>query len=346
MSENYKSILERMRKNLPAGSVSVEGTFTGNNLAVVANELARMYSQEIEPLLPRAFTDTAEGEDLDKIGNEIGLIRKSAAYAEATVLISGNPGSYQDILVGADGILFRTDPFMIKEAPVSVRAVCQRAGVIGNVPAGFIKEIKTSGVALTSVNNPEPADGGYEEEKDEDYRIRIQDKKKHQVTGGNRENYRQWAMEISGVRKAKVIDLYDGPGSVGVFIIGDGISVPQSLVKETEEYIETVRPCGARVLVRPAEFIPVHVTASVVLEKQVSIDHVKTDFQEKFQKYLESIAFLYGQKTIVSYLMVLDLLFQTEGVADVVNVRLNDGEKSIVLEETEFPLAGNVVITE
>lgn len=346
MSENYKSILERMRNSLPLDMISVEGTFTGNNLSAVANELARTYSQELDPMLTRAFTATAEGEDLDRIGNEIGLERKAATCAEATVEISGSPGLYDGIIVGAESILFVTDSFQITEDIAVVRAVCQTAGIIGNVPAGFIKEIKTSGVTLETVTNREAASGGYDEEMDDDYRIRIQDKKKNIITGGNRENYRQWAMSVPGVSGAKVIDLYDGPGTVGIYIIGDGRTVPQSLITEIQQYIDFARPCGAGVTVMAAALIQIDISAAVVLEPGAGIDNVKSDFENAFQKYLEGIPFTYGKKTVVSYIRTADLLLQTHGVADVTAITLNGSEESITMEETAFPVSGTITITE
>lgn len=346
MSETYKSILERMRGNLPADTISIEGTFTGNNLSAVANELARMYSQELEPMLPRAFTATAEGEDLDNIGNDIGLERKPATNAEVMVEISGDAGSYQDILVGSEGILFMTDAFTITKEAVKVRAVCLVTGVSGNVPAGFIKEIRTSGVPLYTVTNQEAASGGYDEEKDTDYRIRIAEKKKNQVTGGNRENYRQWALAVSGVSKVKVIDLYDGPGTVAVFIIGDDLLTPPPLLIEVKKYIEAVRPCGAAVSVMAAQMVQIDVTATVVLEQNADLESVKTAFENTFQMYLKGLSFSYGKKTIISYIRMADLLFQIEGVADVTDIVLGGMKKSILMQETEFPLAGIVTLLE
>lgn len=346
MSNSSQEIYERMREGLPDGAAAIEGTFSGNNLLTVSNELARVHSQEIEPLLPRAFAASAEREDLDRIGADINLPRKEATYAEVMVTIQGEPGWYSDILVSADSIVFQTGDFQIGEAgSVETRAVCLKAGSIGNVQPGTIRDIKTNGVTLTSVKNEKAAAEGYDVEPDEQYKQRILAKKQKVVTGGNREQYRQWAVAVEGVSKAKAIDLYDGPGTVGVFIVADGsMAASSDLIEKVSEYIESVRPCGADVSVMSAEAVQISVSAGVILYGK-DTENTQAEFTRLLEGYLQDIPFGEKKKTTISYMRIADLLLKVEGVEDIHNITINGADNSVILEETQFPVVGLVEIT-
>ncbi len=345
MSNTQQEIYMRMRNGLPDGASAIEGTFSGNNLLTVANELARTYSQEIEPMLPRAFAASAEEEDLDRIGEDINLPRKEATCAEVMVTVQGAPGWYSDILVAADSIVFRTDDFQIGESgSTKVRTVCLTAGSIGNVQPGTIRDIKTNGVTLTAVINEEAASEGYDVESDEQYRQRILAKKQKIVTGGNREQYRQWAVSVEGVLKAKAIDLYYGRGTVGVFIVADGGNVASpDLIEKVSDYIEGVRPCGADVTVVSAEAVQISVSAELMLYG-TDTENVRTEFVALLAGYLRGIPFGEKKRTTVSYMRIADLLLKVDGVEDIHSITVNGTNQSVTLEEIQFPIAGIVEI--
>ncbi len=346
MSNTQQEIYARMRAGLPDGASAIEGTFNGNNLLTVANELARIYSQEIDPILPRAFATSADEEDLDRIGKDIGLPRKEATCAEVMVTIQGEPGWYSDILVAADSIVFQTGDFQIGESgSAEVRAACLTAGGIGNVQPGTIRDIKTNGVTLTAVKNESAASEGYDVEADGQYRQRILAKKQKVVTGGNREQYRQWAVSVEGASKAKVIDLYDGPGTVGIYLVADGgLAASPDLIEKVSEYIESVRPCGADVSVMSAEAVQISVSAGAVLYG-TDTENARAEFTKLLEGYLQDIPFGEKKKTTVSYMRIADLLLKVEGVEDIHSITVNGTGSSIILEETQFPVVGLVEIT-
>ena len=54
MSENsFIAILNRMKSRITTEADRREGTWTADNLQAVANELARVYAEDIEDILPR-----------------------------------------------------------------------------------------------------------------------------------------------------------------------------------------------------------------------------------------------------------------------------------------------------
>lgn len=72
----FEAILSRMKASYSGTASTLEGTFTGDLLQAVANELARSYSQELEPVADRAFVARAEGEWLDAVCGNYGISRK------------------------------------------------------------------------------------------------------------------------------------------------------------------------------------------------------------------------------------------------------------------------------
>ena len=54
MSENsFIAILNRMKSRITTEADRREGTWTADNLQAVANELARVYAEDIEDILPQ-----------------------------------------------------------------------------------------------------------------------------------------------------------------------------------------------------------------------------------------------------------------------------------------------------
>ncbi len=73
---SFDEILGRMKQSLGGRFSVIEGTFAGDILQAVANELARVYSQEIDTMSARAFVTSAAGEWLDAACADYGMARK------------------------------------------------------------------------------------------------------------------------------------------------------------------------------------------------------------------------------------------------------------------------------
>lgn len=59
MSRSFKEILDRMKSLIETEADRREGTWTADNLQAVANELARIYEEDIDTILLQAFVMTA-----------------------------------------------------------------------------------------------------------------------------------------------------------------------------------------------------------------------------------------------------------------------------------------------
>ena len=337
MSENsFIAILNRMKSRITTEADRREGTWTADNLQAVANELARVYAEDIEDILPQAFVATAVGKNLDSACSDYGITRREATKAETVVEVTGDPGNYSGVTGYAGEIAFLLDDFVIEGAgAVQVRAVCMTAGEQGNVAAGSITEADS--IHIRKITNPEDAEGGYDRESDDVLRQRALEHIRTPAISGNIAHYIQWAKEIPGVHKVKVFDLARGNGTVDVVLIAnDNEPAPESLVTDVAEYIESQRPIGADVLVTSAEAVELQVEAAVLVKSGYTESMVTARLQELLDRYCEDTAFL---STVVSYLGIVALVFDCPGVVDVENARINGQEKSLILTARQFPVA-------
>jgi len=84
--------------------------------------------------------------------------------------------------------------------------------------------------------------------------------------GGNRHDYRRWALEVPGVTAAFVYPLRRGLGTVDVAIVsGDGLPSAETL-QAVRDHIDDVRPVTAKnCVVLAPEIVYVHVNVNVAI---------------------------------------------------------------------------------
>ncbi|MCM1121838.1 MAG: baseplate J/gp47 family protein [Eubacterium sp.] len=347
MSNSFKDILDRLKSRIETEADRREGTWTADNLQAVANELARIYAEDIDTILPQAFVVTAIGRNLDSCCSDYGITRRAATAAEVMVQLQGEAGIYVGVQLYAGDIAFTVqEEFIlpgnvIGNKQISVRAVCNQPGEIGNVTAGSIN--RANDRRITKVLNPSAAEGGFDLESDEALRERTLEHIRTPANSGNIAHYMQWAKEVSGVSKVKVYDLARGPGTVDVVIIADGNEVaPQKLIEAVEKNIEDQRPIGADVLVISGHGIDINITAEVIVTAGTTVENIRNSLYALLQKHCEAIAF---QSRILSYHGMVKLLFDCPGVVDVSKFMVNEEATSLHLSERQFPVAQPPVIT-
>lgn len=341
----FEAILGRMKSNLELDMASIEGTWTGDLLQAVANELARIYSMEIRPMYDKAFVRTARGGDLDNCCADYGIERNPATAAEGLVTITGKPGTYKGLRVVADDVVFEVRPEEVvipDTGTVDVKCTCTEPGTGGNVPAGAVNRLLEQRTGIESVLNAADISGGYDAESDESLRDRTLEHISDPGTSGNIANYREWALAVSGVENVQVFDLARGNGTVDVVITADGNTVaPPSLLAAVQEHIEKYRPVGADVIVYAAAGFGIEVTATVRAKRGYDGALLSALFYPVLQEYLVT---LNQRASIVSFLKIADLLFSSEGIADVAGYSVNGARKSITIPDRYFPVAVMPVI--
>lgn len=345
MSNSFFDIQKRIKDRLESEAAQLEGSFAADNVQAVANELARIYSQDIDTLLPKAYVSTAQGENLDSCCSDYGVSRNPATYAECYVTLEGEPGTYENAYVTTGTVLFRLpEQFQIPgSGKTEVKAVCTVPGEAGNVLSGSINRVTGIHQGKLKVINEAAAKGGFEEESDESLRNRTLERIRTPSTSGNIADYKKWALEITGVEKVKVFPLSRGNGTVDVVLVAEGgQEAPALLLQKTAEHIEESRPIGADVLVESAKKRTIEISANILALPGYTVEGIQAELFLKLDQYFRELSF---EVTRISYLKIADLFFECEGVVDVLNYSLNGGQDSIQLDLREFPKAVLPVIS-
>lgn len=135
----------------------------GMILMIVSFEMGIAW-QEAENVYYSAYKDTAEGYQLDNVGQYISISRKAAGYAKGIATLTGVPGTLipDSFVIACNNVQFWT----LQQATIGGTGVIDvniqaiDVGVSGNVAAGTITTIVNSMAGVTSVTNALDTYGG------------------------------------------------------------------------------------------------------------------------------------------------------------------------------------------
>lgn len=338
-----EEIIQRINERLTIDANLLEGGFSQDIIGSVAYELANIYDVELVEIADKVFVKTAKGEDLDKVGADYGIARRQSSQAIVYLAIQGNENAIVNSTVKAiyNNLVFTVQEYkqIGSSGVVTVKAKCETYGAIGNVPANTITEFLTTYAGLTSVNNPASAYDGFDVEDDETYRARILEYLAEDATNANEAQYKQWAESVTGVQKV-VIKSADtmGAGNVGVYISAIDTTVSAELILAVTDYIESVQPINATLIVNALTYVDMGVDATIVLRTGYTTQEVIDEFTALFADYLKTVT------TTVSYFKVSELLYACSGVDDVLSYTLNNDTQSVTLSDTDYAVVGDIEI--
>ena len=338
-----EDIIQRINGRLTIDANLLQGGFSQDIIGSVAYELANIYDTELDNIADKVFVETATGTDLDNVGADYGIARRQSSASIVYLEIEGNENAIvnQNVKATYNNLVFTVQEYKVigSSGKATVKAQCETLGTIGNVPANTITEFLTTYSGLTSVNNPEAAYNGFDIESDDDYRARIKLYLAEDATNCNEAQYRQWALEVTGVKTAVVKGAETvGAGNVGVYISSQTGTVTQELIDAVKEYIESKQFINATLIVQSLAYVDMDVNATIVLKDGYTINDVGEEFTQAFAEYLETVT------NIVSYFRVSDLLYACSGVEDVISYTLNGDTESVTITDTDYPVVGEVNI--
>lgn len=338
-----EDIQQRINSRLTINANLLEGGFSQDIIGSVAYELANIYDTELENITNRVFVETATGDDLDNVGADYGVERRQASQSIVYLEIEGVEGAVVNSTVKAtyNNLVFTVQEYKVIGASgtVTVKALCETYGSIGNVAADTITEFVGNPAGLTSVTNPASAYDGFDKETDADYRARIKLYLAEDAVNCNEAQYKQWALQVTGVKSAVVKGAETmGEGNVGVYIASTTGTVSDELKQAVKDYIDELQFINATVIVNALTNVTINTTATVVLEAGYTVNAVKDEYEEALTRYLD------GLTGSVSYFRASDLLFACSGVTDVTMFKLNNAEQSIALADTEIATVGSINI--
>lgn len=334
---------ENMIARLADGTDLQEGSFAADNLRAVGAEIDALRAEEIDYLPERFFPTLATGEDLTLSALNFGIERKRARAAEVVLRVSGSPGMAiaAGIRAVGDGVYFDiTQPAVVGvDGTALVRAAAMEPGLMGNVAAGVVDKFVTTYAGLTAVTNPDAAYGGTDEETDDDLLTRVRQRWQSPSTGGNAADYIRWALDVPGVKRARVFN--PSAGNVDLYIVAAGNTVAaDGLIAQAAAAIEGIKPLGASLRVLPAQAVTIDMAATVLLSDGYALGDVQQRITAALEDYLAETAFA---ADTISYAKLLNAVF-VEGVSDVAACTVNGGAESVTLANTEFAALGEVNI--
>lgn len=228
----------------------VEGSFKsrfGDDIALSSNSnfgmLAREYAwrmvevtEQLQLVYYAGFYSTATDTSLDRLGANIGVVRKVAAPSHVALKITTD----DEYLIQAgeqfeteDGIVFNLLDDVVTKKDNDGNWVgignleSDETGTMNNVGANTITVVTNPDDAILEVTNQEPAYGGNDEETDEDYRKRLV-LENTAKEGPTRNGIRSALMNLPGVRNADAVDndknevdeYGNPPYTVHVYVLG------------------------------------------------------------------------------------------------------------------------------
>ncbi|WP_437612006.1 baseplate J/gp47 family protein [Erwinia sp. V71] len=222
-------------------------------------------------IIRQIFPDTADTEFLVWHARVRGLYRKSATTASGTITVTGEPGATAEagyiitrgslswtttaaVTIGADST--GTVAAQYSSAGTGGNSAAAVTGTFSSVPTGFDSTV-TVGVMA----------GGTDEETDASLLERLLDVIRRPPAGGNKYDYRRWALAVDGVTAAYVYPLRRGLGTVDVVITSAGGMPSDEIIAACQSYIDDQRPVTAKdTMVLAPTFLYVDIDAAISVE--------------------------------------------------------------------------------
>ncbi|KZS45262.1 Baseplate J family protein [Paenibacillus glucanolyticus] len=376
LDQTEENIMNRMLNQVPSDIDKSEGSFIWDAQAPVAFMLseAALWAQE---LLRRGFASTVASDrpeirsvELDLRTAEHGITRREAVASSGSVVFTGKPrttvpaGTYvatpADEGSGESSVEYVTISGVtlgdLGTGTAPIRAVTP--GSSGNVPAGVIQLMMTSVSGVTSVTNPEPTRSGTDTESDQSLLERFYAKVRSQGTSGNKAQYMLWANEIAGVGGVEVAPLWQGPGTVGLYLLDtDKRAASQDIVDAVQQHIdpsqdgqgEGVAPAGPVITVMPAAEVAINISVKVqrTQEQPSTMDEIRKLIEDGVRSYLQQIAFN-RKDPLVRYTRIAAVLLDIPIIVDYSDLTINGHteQQNIEIGSGQVAVLGTVSVSE
>lgn len=323
-----------------------EGSFAAEMAGPVATEIYMGY-QAIAAMLPAFYVDADSGGFIDLAAARYGIMRKAGTKATAAIHMTGRAGltvPAGTVFLSESGLEFALEENVtLSDGGAGDGVVTALAeGDAGNIGAGALTRMVMTMSGLENWSS-EAAAGGTDPETDKALVERLYDHWRKPSTSGNVYDYEKWALEVDGVGAAKVLPIWNGPGTVKVLLVGpERRPVEAAVVTATAAHIEQLRPIGAAVTVESAGGVAINVTAALTLDGSVSAAEVKSRFEAKLDSYLQSVAF---ESHTVLFNRIAFLLLDVAGVMDYTSLEVNNGTANVPIPGDKVPVVGTVTLT-
>ncbi|MBR3697613.1 MAG: baseplate J/gp47 family protein [Clostridia bacterium] len=351
---SFESILQRMLDNISDDIDKREGSIIYDALAPAAAEMAQMYIK-LKNDMDLIFVDTAPGEYLDRIANQIGMNREEASSAIKLARFYDENEQFMDVDIGAR---FTCNDYywtvIEKISTGNYRIEAEEAGSLPNsitgklIPVNYI--VGLGSAVLSDLLIP-----GEDEESDEDFRARYIENVKAPAFAGNITDYRTQVKAISGVGDLKVIPVWNGGGTVKLILLDSDYNVPSAtLISDVQEIVFPtgnngnlgIAPIGHNVTVVGAASETINIETTITLENNYTLNSIQDSINEAIEEYFLSLRKKWAtvDNIVVRIAQLENKILGVDGILDISDTTINSQTGNIQLEINEVPILGTVVV--
>lgn len=352
-SQDASTINQRMMDNLPDGLDKTEGGFPWDMTKPTALEKSETLQFHLTEALKQTYSFWATYKWLDLHANEQALIRKSAAYAEGTLMVKGISGT-----IIPEGFVFSTkgsanmpsklynavESVMIDDNGIALVPIkAMEAGADYNTPENTIYLMQIPLTGIESITNEDVITGGADEESDDELRQRVILAERTGSRTGCDADYERWALEVTGVGGAMTDPLWNGPGTVRIIISDvNGDKANETLIERVYNYIvspndrrQRLAPIGATVTVDTVQVYDINIRFAFTAVTEADITAICEAFKIGVCEYLSGDA---RSNMTVSYNRIRSLIEGIEGVKMLTKLEIRPAKEPDVpiLEAAEF----------
>lgn len=365
--KDFAKILSDMMADLASKGTKLTDMNPGSVIRTLLEVAALKFDENhylAEQIINLFFVLTTTGQYLDRRVAERGIPRLLGTKATGPALASRSTPAPFGQLIPA-GTTFETEDHTVQVVTTADATLAQgtnsvnlslqavNVGKAGNLQAGTV--LKQVGVAVSLIETVTVAapglDGGTDNESDTDLRNRYLTIVRLPGTSGNKADYIKWALEVAGVGGVYPHPLWNGRGTVKLYLLGtDKTPASQAVVDAVQEYIdpdpelgEGKAPIGAIVTCVAAPAINIVITATVVLDGSKTLAEVKAAFETGVINYLKEIAF--SSDATVRYSRIGSLILDTQGVTDYSVLQVNGGQANVTVPAGSVAVKGTVTLS-
>ena len=343
-------VLDRVSNNLDKREGSVIQTAT----APVSTELAQIYIV-LDVMRDESFADTQSREYLIRRAAERGLMPIPASACVAHGVFNLDEVPLGSRFACEDYIYYAFQKISDK----NYKLVCETLGTAPNSTIGDLISMDTI-EGLTSAEITEILIPGSDEEDTEIFRARYWASFDTQPFGGNRADYKQKTLSITGVGAVKVHrassvkgDDNTQGGNVRLVILDSDLDIPSialiNLVKNTIDPPDNsgeglgTAPIWHHVHVEAATATSVNLVLSLTFDTGYSYEDLEDYIKEAIDEYLMSLTETWQNASsglIVRKSNIQAALLNIEGILDAVVTSINGANANLTLDIDAIPQRG------
>lgn len=234
------------------------------------------------------------------------------------------------------------DPDYLIPGEASSTATASDIGIIYNVVEGAINLVDGDLKDLVRVTNGEAVIQGVDQESDSDLKARMRLVARNLSGAGNLDDYEAWALEATGITKAKVFRADPTPGSVTILVASKEGMPTAEQVAEAQAKVSAKGALIANNIVLAPTALPISIEANITIETDAVFADVEVAFEQALQDYLAALAF---SGDVIRYAQLFNLLIDQPGMVDVENLLVNGGTANITPGTKEIATLGTVTLT-